>query len=162
MSAFRFSLEPVLKQREAIEHDAQQEVASRERTRLAILHELQTLQERDDAERRDLANRLGSTGRLDASALRQQSVATMQVARQIREAALLASGATHRLDQARTVLIEATARRRAIELVREQQYEEWKARERRRETESLDEMSMAMRRIKAIGQDERAEHGGAA
>lgn len=162
MSVFRFSLEPVLKQRLAIEQEAQREVAEHERERLSILEELDTLRARDDAERRDLVGRLGSVGRLDAGALRQQSVATMQVTRQIREAALRAAGVTQRLDQARSVLAWATARRRAIELVREQQLVAWKARERRQETASLDEMAMAMRRIKRIGHDDRAEHGGAA
>ncbi len=151
MSVFRFTLDPVLKQREAVEREAQRLVAERERDRLAILSELDELQARDAGERRDLSQRLGATGRLDAKALRQQSVTTMQVSRQIREAALRAAGAGQRLAEARAVLTRATARRRAIELVREQQLDEFKARERRRETESLDEMAMAMRRTPALG-----------
>ncbi len=151
MSVFRFTLDPVLKQREAVEREAQRLVAERERDRFAILSELDELQARDAGERRDLSQRLGATGKLDAKALRQQSVATMQVSRQIREAALRAAGAGQRLGEARTVLTRATARRRAIELVREQQLDEFKARERRRETEALDEMAMAMRRSPALG-----------
>jgi len=151
MSAFRFTLEPVLRQRLHAEHEAQKVVAKCERERLAIEAELSALQMLGKTERAELVNRLATHGRINAGELRQQSAAAGQLLRRMREASLRLSGAHHRLEQARPILMKATAARRAIELVRDQQLAEFRAAEQRRETEALDEISMALRRLEPLG-----------
>jgi flagellar protein FliJ len=152
MSKFRFTLQPVLNQRLLVEQAAQRETARCEQERFAIQRELELLRAQESEERRELGEQLRCKGSLDPAQLRLQSVASMQVSRRMREAALRLAGAKVRSEESRQVLVKATAGRRAMELIRDQQEHAWRARAQRRETELLDEMAMAMRRL--AGPDE--------
>lgn len=149
MSRFRFLLQPVLNQRLLIEQAAQRETARCEQERFAVQRELDALRALESEERKELGDQLRRTGRLDTAQLRLQSVASMQVSRRMREAALRLAGAKVRSEESRQVLVKATAERRAMELIRDQQEQTWRAQAQRRETEALDEMAMAMRRLAA-------------
>lgn len=154
MKRFRFALEPVLRQRLAAEREAQKITAQHERERIAIEHEIETLEMLGRAERQDLIGRLGVTGSIHAGELRQQSAAAAQLHRRVREAALRLVGVHHRLERSRVVLARATAARRAIELIRDRQLAEYRAREERAETQHLDELAMMLKRSKRF--DERS------
>lgn len=121
------------------EEDAcQRELAKLESARRAIEDDLRRRQGQISEGKSDLRRAL--VGALDVGALRQQAAATMSVDRLARSRVLELAGQEQRIAKARAILVEATRRRRAIELLRERRYDEWRSEEHRRENNLLDEL----------------------
>ncbi len=140
MARFVFSLEPVLKARRRSEETFQRDVAGIERERMR-LEEILRGHQRNLVSNKDVL-RAGLTGLIEVRDLRLQANSSLQVMRRAQQIVLELAGVYKRLEAARTRLIEAARRRRAIEFVRDRRYEQWKAALNKAETAALDELAV--------------------
>jgi len=140
MARFVFSLEPVLKARRRSEETFQRDVAGIERERMR-LEEILRGHQRSLVSNKDV-QRAGLTGLIEVRDLRLQANASLQIMRRAQQIVLELAGVYKRHEAARTRLIEAARRRRAIEFVRDRRYEQWKAALNKAETAALDELAV--------------------
>lgn len=138
MARFRFNLQPVLEHRVMIEREKQRAVAILERERLGLEDTIRACQRAIEAEQSEARGRL--VGLVDLRAVRQQGSAALRHAASARRAVLRLAGVHQRLVAARAELLEAAKRRKAVELLRERRYEQWKQDQSRREAGALDEL----------------------
>lgn len=151
MSRFIFKLQPVLDQREREEHDKQLVVAELERARLALESRIRACQRMMSDERNTLAQALGTGQRVDLRAVKMQAGASLKHNFDAQRAVLELSGVFKKLGAARQELARASARRKAVELLRDQQRRAFERELDRREANDLDEMSvMRHSRVKGI------------
>ncbi|MCA9283929.1 MAG: flagellar FliJ family protein [Phycisphaerales bacterium] len=156
MPRFRFQLEPLLKARRRAEEQRQIELARLEAERTRLEHLIRQRQE-DLSEGRE-ALRGVLVGRLDAAALRLHAGSAVQVMRQGHQLVLRMAGVTKSIVRAREALAEAAKQRRAIELLRERRFEEWRQGLDRAENNALDELAvMAAGRPADLGKDRRPD-----
>lgn len=141
MPAFVFKLRPLLKARCRAEEAEQRAVAALERQRLDLEGALRRRQNEIVEEKHTLRGSL--TGRVDMRNLRLRAGMSLHLVRQAQQLVLQLAGLHKRIDAARARLIEATRRRRAIELLRDRRFEQWKASLDKAETAALDELAVA-------------------
>ena len=141
MAKFVFRLEPLLTVRRRAEDDARRAVAVLQRERLKLEAELRRRQQDIVAGKDRLRGTL--TGRLDMGVLRLGAGSTLNVIRQAQQLALKLAGLGKRMDSVRQVFLEARVRRRAIELLRERRFDQWKAALGKAETAALDELAVS-------------------
>ena len=149
MPRFRFEMEPLLRARRQAEQVKQRAVANLERTRLALETRLRSNQEFISEGKRDQRGRL--VGVLNLASLRAHAGSTIQVMRQAQRTLLELAGLHRRLEAARAELTEAARERRAIELLRERRFEEWRKRLDRADDAVIDELA-----VQAAGRGEAA------
>jgi len=152
MAKFRFTLQPVLEQRLAVERQRQVEVARLERHRFELEGRVREAQGQIEAAsgRRREALASGDGGRVDLEQLRGHAGEMAWWDRRAREGAVELAGVLKRLSGAREALAEAVRGRRAIERLRERRLEEWRSEMARRERAEADELG-----IMASGAEER-------
>ena len=153
MAAFVFEFEAVLEQRRRVEREAQVAVAALEGERLAIEDRIRGCQHGIERERRELSAHLSSAAEgqgVALDAVRMQANAGLTLVGRAQQEVYKLAGLHKKIDEARLVLLEATTRRRAIELLREQRFEAWKREQDRREASALDDLNV-MRAGKAGG-----------
>jgi len=144
MPSFKFRLQPVLAQRERDEKDRMRVVAELESRRMQIEDDIRASQGRIVEGRRAVAQAL-SGGRVDLGAAKLGSAATMRHDQDARRGVLEMAAVINQLESARNELIQASARRRAIELLRDRALERHLDEEKRRENNAMDDL-MVMRR----------------
>lgn len=143
MAKFTFNLEGVLRQRKHVEQEKQRALAGKLAVVVELQNTLKQMQQTVDTSTQDLReNRL--VGRLDMSflAAHRRFMAAMQ--RQGMAIAQKIALAQRAADEARAELIEAAKGRKAIEKLREKQFERWRAEQARREQAQLDEIGMQL------------------
>ncbi|MCP3903362.1 MAG: hypothetical protein GY715_06975 [Planctomycetes bacterium] len=140
MKKFTFKLEPLLTTRRRAEQDKQRAVADLERQRRELEDTLRRHQEFISTGKRSMADRL--VGTLEVASLRAHAGSTIQLMRHAHRILLELAGVHKRLEGARDELIEATRKRRAVELLRERRYEQWKTRMNKLEDDALDELAV--------------------
>jgi flagellar FliJ protein len=139
MAKFVFTLKSLLRARQIAEQGCQRAVAELEQQRLALEGRLRNEQSRIVQMKGDLRNTL--TGPIDPHALRLHAAATMQQVRSAQQMVLEMAGVHRRLEPARLRLVEAARQRRAVELLRDQRFEQWKRIQDRKDTALLDELA---------------------
>lgn len=160
MPRFTFNLQRVLDLRRRTEDDHRRRVAAIEAERAAAEDRLRAIQATITASRVEQRTMLTSgaaaeTRGLNMTALRTHTGALMGLTAQAHRTALELAGILKRLEAARVLLAKASADRKAVELLREQAYEQWKQDQNRREILQLDEIGASARTRAA----EHAEHG---
>lgn len=163
MPRFVFKLEPVLKQRIAIEREKQLVVAHLESQRVELETTIRQAQKAIDASRNQLRELLGNSPAIKSGGsssggdniqrtgqvvvknvnlfgARLQAASTLQASVAAQRAVIKLAGIFTRLEVARTDLASAMKRRRAVELLKEARFEEWKREIQRKESEMLDEV----------------------
>lgn len=140
MPTFRFELEPLLTARRQTEKSRQRAVAVIEQERQHIEVSLRAHQQQIHDSKHSM--RSGLIGVVDAEQLRWLAAATMLQMREAQRLVLQLAGVHRRLEQARNELIEASRQRRAVELLRERRFEEWKAAQEKIETDAIDELAV--------------------
>jgi len=140
MPIFRFKLEPLLTARKQDERSAQLAVATLERQRMALEDTLRRHQQNVTVGKQELRDRL--VGELDMPVMRDHAVSTVQILRLADRIVLQLAGAYRQIEQARAILIEATKRRRAVELLRERRFAQWRRGLQRAEDAALDELAV--------------------
>lgn len=143
MPRFHFELEAVLEQRRAVERTRQLAVATLERQRMDLEDRIRDIQRQIVSEKQDLREAL-SIGNLavDLRHVRLQAAASLRLIGKAQHAVIQLAGVHKRLDASRLELIEATTRRKAVEVLKERRYEQWRSEEKRRENGALDELSV--------------------
>jgi flagellar export protein FliJ len=141
MAKFVFRLDPLLKARRRAEEDAQRAVAQLQRQRMALEDTLRRYQQRITHGKEALRGALA--GSIDMRALRLEAGASLHLIRKAQQVVLQLAGLGKRQESARATLIEARKRRRALELLRERRFEQWKTRLAKAETAQLDELATA-------------------
>ena len=151
MARFRFNLQPLLNAREHAERLKQRVVAEIEAERRAVEAKLRDQQRSITTGKHGLRDELH--GAIDLTALRQHAGTTMRGMRDAQRLAIELAGIYQRLEVARGELADAAKARRAVELLRERRWAEWKGRLDKAETEALDEFAMqdAARRARGVG-----------
>ncbi len=142
MPRFVFRLQPVLDQREREERDKMLVVAELERARLALESRIRACQDSMSDERRTLAVVLGVGQRVDVRAVKLQAGASLKHNFDAQRAVLELAGVHKQLEAARAELARASAKKKAVELLRDQQRNAFERELDRRETQELDEMSV--------------------
>lgn len=148
MPRFRFNLQAVLRQRQAIERQKQLVVASIEQQRLALEDEIRAYQaslSREKADLRDALSRERTADYghgVDLRGVRMQANAALHVVAKAQQAVLRLAAVHKKLDAARLELLGATKARKGVEILRERRFEAWKDEERRREAGEMDELAV--------------------
>ncbi|HCT45500.1 MAG: hypothetical protein CMJ35_12860 [Phycisphaerae bacterium] len=150
MARFVFKLQPVLDQRERAERDKMLVVAELERERLALESRIRTCQQMMGDERRTLAEALSGGNRVDVRAVKLQASASLKHNFDAQRAVLELAGVYKKLEAARGELAQASASKKAVEMLRDQQREAFEREQDMRETRELDEMSV-MRHTRSKG-----------
>ncbi len=140
MARFRFRLEPLLKARRHVEQNRQRVVAELERQRLELEGTLRGQQQFISSGKQSMRGEM--VGRLDIGSLRSHAGATVQLMRQAQRIVLELAGVHNRLAASRAELLEAMKARRAVELLRERRFNEWKAAINKAEDAALDELAV--------------------
>jgi len=153
VARFAFKLEPVLRLREREERERQRAVAVLERERLRLETFIRECQRASRAERGVLRDALAEGGRVDLWPVRMQAAAAGELTARAARAAVELAGVLKRIEAARAMLVEATKRRRALELLKERRHEEWRRCEAKAEFLLVDEIGTRV----AYARDAQAE-----
>jgi len=142
MAVFRFKLQPVLEMREREEREKKLVLAEFERERMELENRIRGYQRNIETEQSSLAQMLGTQGGVDLRGARLQANAAVSNRFSAQRAVLELAGVHHQIENARTELAEASARRKAVELLRDRQREAFELEQRRRESIEMDDMSV--------------------
>ncbi len=139
MGRFVFKLRSLLELRQREEDRIRRAVAGLVQQKTAIedrirRHQFELMQGKSQMRAR-------LVGSVDTDALRLHAHAAVGVMREAQTAAIELAGLARRIDLARQELIAARAQRRAVELLRERRFEEWRLEEERREISVLDDLA---------------------
>jgi flagellar FliJ protein len=139
MAHFVFRFETLLEQRQRVEDDRQRDLARLLRQRMILESELTRMQQTITQSKHLLADSLVGKVNLDlvANFTRYSGQAT-QRARQI---VVKLAAMQNQVQASRQRLLDATRARRALELLRDRHFQQWKRQEQRRETRRLDELT---------------------
>ena len=140
MAKFQFKLDVLLEARKRNEDHCRCDVASLERKRQGLEDSLRLRQEHIGASRRSVRDRL--VGRIESSAVRMQANASLALMRDAQRTVLELAGLHRRLQEARRILTDASVKRRAIELLRDRRFQEWRRHHVRREQAAQDELAI--------------------
>ncbi|MAJ47850.1 MAG: flagellar export protein FliJ [Planctomycetes bacterium TMED75] len=139
MASFRFKLQALLDLRLREETTCRIEfsklMGQKSDIEQRLIAHQQTIQAGKDSMRE------GMVGKVDALALRLQSHAALGLMREAQAAAIALAGLAKRIETSRSKLDVARSRRRAVEVLRERRYEEWKLQQERREVSDQDELA---------------------
>jgi flagellar FliJ protein len=138
MAKFVFRLEPLLKARRRAEETEQRAVAELDRQRMALEDVLRGYQQNISHGKESLRGSLAGT--LDMRFLRLEAGSALHLVRKAQQVVLQLAGLGQRLEAARAKLIEATKRRRALELLKERRFEQWKRKLDKAEDAQIDEL----------------------
>ena len=139
MAEFKFKLEPVLKQRKQLEDQAQRDLAQLLRHQMILENQLRDMQQTINTNKHALTDVLKST--VEVSHVRQHGVHVNHVRAKAQQIVLQMLALNRQIDNARAVLQQAMKQRKAIELLRDKQYEDWRKTTLKREALELDEIS---------------------
>ena len=140
MAKFVFRLEPLLTARRHAEQDARRVVAVLERERIGLEDDLRRHQQRIVSDKQQMRDSM--TGSLDMRSLRQSAGVTLHAIREAQQLVLKLAGVGQRMESARSKLRRTMTRRRAIELLREKRFDQWKFVQSKAETAALDELAV--------------------
>ena len=142
MATFKFPLQVVLDQYEKLERDQKIALARIEAERQSQEGELIGYQNSIREQKEDLRRWLGGAGTVDLSMARLQAGASLSTQFKAQQSAIRLAGTHRRLEEQRERLREASRRRKAVELLKERQFEAWKREMKRREAAELDELAV--------------------
>lgn len=140
MAKFRFKLEPLLKARRMVEQTHQRAVAEIERERMTLEARLRAQQEHLAEGKKTM--RSDMVGQVNIQGLRMHAASSLHQMRIAQRLVLELAGVHRRLEAARASLIEAARRRRAVELLKERRFLQWRTRLEKAETAALDELAV--------------------
>ena len=139
MAKFRFELQAVLNARLRAEELQQRRVAELEASRRKLEDGLRARQARIGESRAQLRGRL--MGEIDPSMLRGQANASLAGMRDAQRVVLELAGIHRRLQSVMAELRAASRDRRAVEILKERRFEDWRREQDRREQADLDEIA---------------------
>ena len=155
MPRFNFKYQAVFRQREAIEQQKQRAFAKLIHQRNAMFGQLREMQETISVSKHQAAT--GLVGQVDLDAI-------AGIARYSASCALRGNGLVREIAQLETLvekakseLMEAAKNRKALELLRDRQRQDWELEQRRMEAKQLDEQTTQAYAAKAMAEPDRCE-----
>jgi len=142
LAKFVFRLESLLRARIAEERARQMELAAVERERVMLEDEIRGYQSTITAEREDMRDRLAPGAPVQLINVRLQSNAAFHASALAGQAAIRLAGVYRKVEAARRNLLEAAKKRKAVEKLRENRLDEWKAEQKARDAAAIDEMAV--------------------
>ena len=139
MAKFRFKLEPLLRVRSIREEQCQRVLAGHELERRTVEDDLRSKQDNLAQGKKEI--RIAITGKVDLVTMRRQALASMQVMRHANRLVFELAGIHKQIERARAALVECTRERRAIELLKERRYAEWRDDRNKAEVHAIDELA---------------------
>jgi flagellar protein FliJ len=139
VARFRFTLEPVLDQRQRLEDERQRAVAAIELQRLRLEDALRRFSIDMDLQRQSQRELLAAG---DLASARMQAAAIARLGAEAQRTVLELAGVHRRLESARAQLLEAVKARKAVELLKERRLEEWTTEQSRRDAAATDEIAV--------------------
>jgi flagellar FliJ protein len=136
---FVFQFESVLRQRQVEEDRCQRAFAKLLRQRLILHTQLRQMQQTITQSRGELRGVL--LGAVDMSRVSQFAVYSGQATRQAQQVMMKLAQLERQMESSRSVLLEATKGRRAIELLRDKHLRRWRREQEAREAAQADEMN---------------------
>jgi flagellar FliJ protein len=140
MKRFVFSLQALLDARQRDEDACRRRVGQFERERQAVESRIRIQQDLIGQSRLQMAGQL--VGAIDVARLRGEGATSLRAIRAAQKLVLELAGVHKRLERARTDLLAATKKRRAVELLRDRRFAEWKAAMEKAETAAIDELAV--------------------
>lgn len=138
MARFIFKLEALLKQRKREEQECQRLLAEQAALANAAEEAVRRINENVQAGHEDVRRHL--MGKLDMGFLTAHRRFMGAIQRQVTELLQKVAVAKRQLEEVRTKLSEAAKRRKAMEKLREKQFDRWRSEQARRETALSDEI----------------------
>jgi flagellar export protein FliJ len=139
MAGFRFSLEPVLRQRQLVEDRCQRELAMVLRQRMILQTQIGQVQRTIRDAKGDLAGDL--VGLVDLDRVGRFAHYSGQMTWRVEQIHLRLAALEKQIDQARQNLLHATGARQALDLLRERHRQRWRRDQERREAAELDDLA---------------------
>ncbi len=139
MATFKFRYDTVLKQRQIVEDEKQRELAKLLRQKMIVQNQLGDMQRTISQAKRDLGDTL--VGRVDLERVghftRYSAQTSIRAEQIVRELARL----EQQITAARSRLADAMRQRKAMELLRDREKEQWQREQNRREAIELDDIA---------------------
>lgn len=140
MAKFQFKLDPLLLQRRVEEDRCQRELAQSLRQRMILRDQLGTMQHTITQSKGRLSD--GLVGALDVDRVLQFARYSGQVTQRAQGMVVKLAGLEKQIDTARQKLLEATRARKALELLRNRRYQEWRGHIERQQDAQQDEIGL--------------------
>ncbi|MEX2213101.1 MAG: flagellar export protein FliJ [Phycisphaeraceae bacterium] len=140
MAKFVFNLEPVLQQRRLAEDQCQRDLAKVTRERMILLDQLRQMQTTIVTSKRDLRD--GLIGQVDMDRVGNFARFSGQTTARAHQLVTRIAALEKQVESSRARLIDAAKARKAIERLRELQFQKWKQQQDRRESAMLDEIGV--------------------
>jgi len=140
MARFQFRFGPVLRQRQATEDHCQRELAILLRKRHIWQSQLRSVQRAISQSKRNLAD--GLVASVDLNRVAQFARYSGQGTQRAQQIVMRMSGLEKQIEQVRGQLLDATLARRTMELLWQRHHEKWRAEQRRREADEMDELAL--------------------
>jgi len=148
MAKFRFAMQRLLEHRQRLEDEELRNVAALQRERVAIENELHIRQSQISQAKGDLKDALAgekvnhaSGGLVDVAGVRLQMTASLHLVHRANDAVLRLAGVHRRLEGAQRLHLEARARRKAVELLRDRAHEQWRQAQRKADQVEMDDIA---------------------
>jgi len=139
VARFTFRYQTLLDHRRRLEDEAQRDLARHLRTR-AILHDqLRDQQDTITRSKHDLAGAL--VGKVDVAAVSSFARYSGSVAARARQIVTRLAQLEKEIDAARRRLLDATRKRKVLDLLHDRHHEQWKREQAARETAELDDLT---------------------
>jgi len=157
MSRFVFRLQTVLEQREREERDRRVALSRFERARVEIEQRIRAYQQSIAQAKRDVSGHamepVGDAGamRVNMRSMRLQANAALHLQIKAQMLVVRLAELNKDLERARLELSASRTRRRAVELLKEKAYEQWKRDQAKRESNEIDEINTMRAARKASG-----------
>lgn len=139
MAKFRFKLEALLKHRRQVEDHAQRVLAKLLRQRMILQAQVQQMQQTISESKRELGRQL--VGPVDVDGITRFSHYSGQAALRAQQIVVRLAALEKQIEAQRAALVEAVKARKAAELLRERQYQDWMAAQDRRLNLEIDELA---------------------
>jgi len=140
MAKFKFKLDPVLLQRRVEEVRCQRDLARLLRERMILRDQLRWMQQTITQSKGQLSH--GLAGPVDVEGVLQFARYSGQVTQRAHGFVVKLSGLENQIDTARQRLVKAVHARKALELLRDRQYRQWRQHMGRREDAGQEEMAL--------------------
>ncbi|MEX0776175.1 MAG: flagellar export protein FliJ [Phycisphaeraceae bacterium] len=140
MPQFEFKFQTVLRHRQIVEDQAQRELAQVMRQRMILMNQLRSMQDSIRQSKHDLGASL--VGQVSMAQVGDFARYSGQVTQRAQQLVTGMASVEQRIVTARDKLLTATRARKAMELLRDRQHQEWKRQQDRRETAELDELAV--------------------
>ena len=139
MASFHFKLQPVLRQRELAEEQCQRELAMYLRKRMILHDQLRGMQQTISTSKRELGQSL--VGKVDLARIGDFARYSGQVTQRAYQIVTRLRELEPEIAAARQKLVEASRRRKAIQLLRDRQHQQWLDEQNRAQTLEMDELA---------------------